>query len=303
MGTIVDKFNYSFEAKDLIKDSINNLGGSITSETELKEYAQELQDIYNNIPKTTDTGTNLSLNTIKGKMEITPKGDTSQNGTPTPDTPIDIEVVTGTQTIQVSNSDNTESQTQTISLGNIELCKIGNYQDYLYKSGDKWYKKEQIGKVVLTGASGEGWSYSSGWSKTNTSVFYMSNVLQNALFKDYDVTYGICNRFIVSSRNSVNSADTNLMSYSGAIDLPQLTIRINKTIANDLTAFTQWLSSNNIEYRYIFETANDIEITNETLISQLNNLEKMYSYNGTTNISSSGNLPIVLGVSALKGSD
>ena len=268
MGTIVDKFNYSFEAKDLIKDSINNLGGSITSETELKEYAQELDNIYDNLPKTTGEGTNLSLTTLKGKMNIIPKGDTQQEGTPTPSTPIDIEVVTGTQEVKVENvnlfdKDNVinaylnnsgepvlnstfrvsdyisientnnitisgnsgsseyncfydsnknfvsgfgtgtsttltytiptnakyirvtckatslneyqlekgsvatpytphQEQTQTISLGDIELCKIGNYQDYLYKSNGKWYKKEQIGKVVFTGASSENWGYWNG---------------------------------------------------------------------------------------------------------------------------------------------
>ena len=32
-----------------------------------------------------------------------------------------------------------------------------------------------------------------------------------------------------------------------------------------------------------------------------NNLEKMYSYNGTTNIEVVGNLPMIMKVSALKG--
>lgn len=29
----------------------------------------------------------------------------------------------------------------------IELCKIGNYQDYIYKSGDKWYVRKEVGKI------------------------------------------------------------------------------------------------------------------------------------------------------------
>ena len=33
----------------------------------------------------------------------------------------------------------------------IELCKIGNYQDYFYKSGSKWYLHKEIEKVVLNG--------------------------------------------------------------------------------------------------------------------------------------------------------
>ena len=37
------------------------------------------------------------------------------------------------------------------------------------------------------------------------------------------------------------------------------------------------------------------------LNNELNELEKMMSYNGQTNISVSGNLPMLLNVSALKG--
>lgn len=29
----------------------------------------------------------------------------------------------------------------------IELCKIGDYQDYIYKSGDKWYVRKEIGEI------------------------------------------------------------------------------------------------------------------------------------------------------------
>jgi hypothetical protein len=43
------------------------------------------------------------------------------------------------------------------------------------------------------------------------------------------------------------------------------------------------------------------EITNTNLLNELNELEKMMSYNGTTNISVSGNLPMILDVTALKG--
>ena len=65
---------------------------------------------------------------------------------PNPDYPQDIEVVTGENTIIISNEDNTESQTFNINLGNLELCKIGEYQDYIYKENNKWYKYSRIDK-------------------------------------------------------------------------------------------------------------------------------------------------------------
>lgn len=39
-----------------------------------------------------------------------------------------------------------------LDLGSIELCKIGDYQDYFYKSGSKWYLHKEIEKVVLDGS-------------------------------------------------------------------------------------------------------------------------------------------------------
>lgn len=555
MGTIVDKFNYSFEAKDLIKDSINNLGGSITSETELKEYAQELDNIYDNIPKTTGEDTNLSLTTIKGKMNIIPKGDTQQNGTPTPSTPIDIEVVTGTQEVKVenvnlfipdvtglfklgcnvsesngeititatqngdiyvgnvvvsgnsyatergvkipvapltsyilslTNSDvnklfiteydsnnislgfvqantittqaNTsyitiryglenavngttyktkiqlekgstattytphQEQTQTISLGDIELCKIGNYQDYLYKTSGKnlndmsyWNTNTGSGITLTNNKDG---SINVNGTATGLMVYKLSNAIQLKANTTYyitggysencridlrdnnlqtygsssigvnsvgtytpttDVTAYLCIRVpsgitisnvkmlpMISTENNIpfepygsgkwykkeyigkhilSTSDTwalnrnsnNLYQYRTKNDLLEDVITspdpYSRAVAlcnyytkgdingmttqcfnigglkyigitsdiSTLANFNTFITNNSIYVYYVCQTPTDIEITNTTLINQLNNLEKAQSYNGVTNISSNGNLPIVLGVSALKG--
>ena len=32
----------------------------------------------------------------------------------------------------------------------MKLCKIGTYQDYIYKSGDKWYKHAEVGKASIS---------------------------------------------------------------------------------------------------------------------------------------------------------
>ena len=44
-----------------------------------------------------------------------------------------------------------QEQTFQVNLGDIELCKIGDYQDKIYKNNGKWYLNKQIGKVVLDG--------------------------------------------------------------------------------------------------------------------------------------------------------
>lgn len=96
MGTISEKLTYLNDTKQLLKDSINSLGGNITSQTTFRQYATELDSIYSNLPKVSGTGSILSLSpTIKGRLSSTPKGDTYQFST------------TGKQLYDISTADYT----------------------------------------------------------------------------------------------------------------------------------------------------------------------------------------------------
>jgi hypothetical protein len=110
---ISDKLTYLNTTKTLIKDNLN-LGGANISNEPFRVYSSKLIDIYkdflahgtdtlwNNWNKVNGTGESLTLNnTIKGKMKIGLKGNTSQEGTPTPDSPQDIHTVSGDNTIKV----------------------------------------------------------------------------------------------------------------------------------------------------------------------------------------------------------
>ena len=190
--------------------------------------------------------------------------------------------------------------TKTLALGDIELNAIGNYKDELIYDvdEDKVYKNEKIGKVVLNGS--EDWLYSSGWSKTNTNVFYRSEVLANAVYADNSVVYGKCNYFTTMSRNALNSADTEGCSYSGQLNYPTITLRISKTIATDTDTLKTWLSTHNSIFYYEHKTPVETEITDTTLINQVKALYNAHSNNGTTIITSNGNLPIIVKVRSLK---
>lgn len=74
-------------------------------------------------------------------------GSTTQNEIPTPDNPVQIINKTGiiTETIEGKN--------YTINIGNIELCKIGNYQDRIYKENDNWYLEKKVGKYAIDTSS------------------------------------------------------------------------------------------------------------------------------------------------------
>jgi len=79
MSDIATKLTYLNTTKGLIKDSINALGGNLTNQSTFRSYAAALDSIYNVLPKTTGTGTTLSLSpTLKGLMQTTLNGNTYQ---------------------------------------------------------------------------------------------------------------------------------------------------------------------------------------------------------------------------------
>lgn len=289
MGTTAQKLSYLQETKNQIKNKIEDLGKDITDETTFREYAGKLEEIYNDLPKISDTGTEIILtNTKKGRMTVEAKGNTIQETTegtnlwggflenysrsangvsfttykdgsiyakgtasggspssvlvatavsngltvtlpagtytvssggpdyklqvydssanlikdfaigdvsktftlnsettilvrvtipsgisvdrlikimlnegsialpyekysggkasPNPDYPQKVKVVTGNNLITITKNEQIIA-TKTLNLNNLELCKIGDYQDNIYKENGNWYKKELIKKI------------------------------------------------------------------------------------------------------------------------------------------------------------
>ena len=183
-----------------------------------------------------------------------------------------------------------QSQSYSVNLGSIELCKIGDYQDYIYKEGKKWYKYNAIQKY-------DAWdtvSMSTTHTNTNTYQFLLpspttvslrANVLSN-YFQNQINNNDIEHLFIGTGRPSI---------YNG------LNVFINNTTAADSSATKTWLKNNGVVVYYVLETPTTEEITDSTLISQLEALRNAESYEGQTNISQVNNdLPFIISASALK---
>ena len=194
---------------------------------------------------------------------------------PNPDYPQEIRNVTGNVGVTISNGNNTESKTLPVSLGNIELCKIGNYQDYLYKASNKWYLHKEIKKILLNGT--EGWSISN-------NVFYLTSI------SDYINSSGkIClsDKYIAIDNTNVGASaitQNNSICFFSTNTNPRLYIRDERF--NNVNAFKAELSENNVKVYYPTVTPTDTEITDATLISQLEEISKTLSYQGQTNITS-----------------
>ena len=90
-------------------------------------------------PETTVVDTNIVVNDVNTNKTsyINLLGNTTQDGTPTPDDPKEIKVVTDNILVQISNSNNSLQTIHPVNLRDLELCKIGDYQDEILKSSGK----------------------------------------------------------------------------------------------------------------------------------------------------------------------
>ena len=168
-----------------------------------------------------------------------------------------------------------KSQTYSVDLGSIELCKIGDYQDYIYKENGNWYLYKAIGKEVLDGS--ENWAY---YVSDANKVFYTpksdatfgsstSNPILSTHFKsEYATNNG--NTFLSGSEHRLNFC-TNIIGDSDVIP-----------------NWTNWLSNNNTTIYYALTTPTTTQITDETLLSQLEALAGATTYLDQTNIITSG---------------
>lgn len=172
-----------------------------------------------------------------------------------------------------------QGQSYTIDLGSIELAKIGNYQDRIYKDSGKWYIEKQVGKVVLDGT--ENWYL--GQTLTNTVHFNIGDfttIFEDAQVPTGDTQLGLCMSNYFEEKANLYGID------QVGIDLHQnknLIVGVPNSIATTAANFKTWLSTHNTTVYYALATPTTTEITDETLLAQLNFLASLYK--GANNIS------------------
>lgn len=182
----------------------------------------------------------------------------------------------------------------------IELCKIGDYQDYIYKDNNKWFIKRQIGKVILNGS--ENWYR--GTSANTRTVFSLQ------AFTDR-LTTSRASEFYSSNFYYRGNAQGTDLGYAMSFGENPYTKFLYTQVPTDVVApgeianFKTWLSTHKTDLYYILETPPDEEITDNTLIGQLNALENARSYDTTTHINqNTANKPFIINATAVqKGSD
>ena len=176
-----------------------------------------------------------------------------------------------------------KGNTYEVNLGDIELNKIGDYKDRIYKDNGKWYVEKNIGKVVLDG--------SETYAKVSDGKF-RANL---NLFAQYG--YGTTNQCYSNMFSCNANYDTyttgQCYCWSNGIF-----IGLNTTITTTTQA-SEWAGTNKPIFYGVLATPTYTEITNTELINQLESIELLKGENNIT--ITSEDLPIIFDYSFWNG--
>lgn len=201
------------------------------------------------------------------------------------------------------------AKTYPISLGTIEMCKIGDYKDFPFKAinGDEyydtlteeqknalnygsWYVHKEIGKKVVDENSSV-----AAYSVPRFRV-YVANFVSPSATEKADI---LCDKLRTVTKNALASTD-NVISGSDSGRTGEMLVRINAEI-NTLELFKQFLAEHNLTIYYLLATPTEEEITDTTLIEQLEAISKAKSVKDKTYITQTNDdLPFILDVQAIK---
>lgn len=192
--------------------------------------------------------------------------------------------------------------TKTLSLGSTELCKIGNYRDYIWtdRSAGKWYKRSNVVKQIVTSQYINGLAV---FNLQSINSYGIANFLLQTFSNTEEGQYsyeGMCNYF---SRQESLITNTQI---EGILYQPRnVYIRVKSTTASTTQEFKTYVDSLNtngnplIIYRPLGVFI-DTEITDTTLIEQLEEIYNLFSVDKTTVIEITGELPMIMKVRSLK---
>ena len=199
-----------------------------------------------------------------------------------------------------------QSQSITLSLGNIELAKIGDYTDKLFKAieGDSvydsldsttkasltsgaWYIQKATGNLLNYNA--DNYDIQSSYNLENYATFYakFSNCLPNA--SQWSTVASMCTHLTQDSwfymYNTTSTPDRSNKAFYSIKNASSNNIyfRLPKTIATTVEEFLTWANNQHFQLYYQLATPTYTQITDTTLISQLENVLKMHTNKNVTN--------------------
>lgn len=181
----------------------------------------------------------------------------------------------------------------------IELCKIGTYEDYIYKSSGNWYVHKETNKVILDGSETYTSSGQAFWTPL-ADAYALKNTDDEVV--NGTINYLKSNSFSVTGLpNLYNDGETGMSLFS-VVGIQRLMVNIAGYNQSQLVAK---ITSIKPAFYYALSTPTDTQITNADLISQLEALvTDAHAYkNTTTLVSTSQQLPHIMSVEVAKNND
>lgn len=246
---------------------------------QLKEGKSNLSGLYLAIATTKNPNNGIAIFSIKnGVIQTTSLSENLPTETiyisyyPTTYT---IEQILDTYNLWISTSATTYEPYY-----DYELCKIGDYQDVIYKENNKYYVEKKVGKVVLNGTE-------TGWKNDSTNKLSGLTVSDAKSIVSPTVINALCSHY---KAYSLPDSRTNTNGFSG--NATDIWFNNNSmTLAN----FKTWVSNNNLTVYYTLETSTTTEITETNLIAQLEAIYNAKLQSGTNTITQTpSDLPFYL---------
>lgn len=178
----------------------------------------------------------------------------------------------------------------------IELCKIGNYQDYIYKSNGNWYVHKEIGKIVLD----ENTSLQLRNTSANNTYTYSFN--SPFLYKIESSSVGETYSDYFKPIRSVTGVSS--MYGNELVDVLGIALYYNANMPNTRAIYinsnvqltSSWLGEHKPVVYYVLATPTDTQITDTNLINQLEALQDIQLYEDVAYVTTNSNpkAPMVL---------
>lgn len=183
----------------------------------------------------------------------------------------------------------------------IELCKLGTYQDRIYKDGDDWKIEKQTGKYTFTGGANEAW-YLSGGQKTlklNSLDTTLGYAPANAIYKYVTGGSGAIEPLFCNYGDALDAgsvvAQTSAYGKVGVSAVAGGTVAGNTDaiyVANwnngaqvrTVDAFKALLTATPLVCYYALATPTTTTITNQALIDQLEAVGASQLFVGQNNL-------------------
>lgn len=247
--------------------------------TDIGSLKTDLSTKITKFYKSNQGGTHIADSDNGKIMDMMIYGKSSQDGTPTPENPVEIKSVMN-PTVKVTNEDGLKVQSVTlnnITLNAIPVSSGGNVtidgQQYIadYVDVERGKVVRMCENVTFNGAENENWTL---WNENKDNLW--SFMFQNSVKTFVNESASKCNRFEFDKDESIDRTFW-LCNPSGN---PSLQIK-NRIIGKDITAFKSWLSNNPIDVIYPLRIPIEEELTAEHAQA----LKELATYYPVTNIS------------------